>query len=302
MLSDELLLKEYYEFLISNRRKKTADMYMFLIKHYADYLHSVNRSIHNGTARNIQNYISTKDWSNTAKKMFITIIKSFYSKYYLNRIPVGVTEEELRIRLQRENDIREISNYPLPKGRSSLKNNSLSLDNVNKLLDYAKKKNVSEYCIIYVLFYFGLRKSELMYINPSTEINWRENWLKITAEKSKTHTERILYFNEYTKQCLIYILRTYGIVDRMINKEETYINKVFDKYSKVVGVHLFPHMARHVWITEMQKSIKGKIDLDEITAIKILSGHKTIDMTTHYTDYRPYLKDIMLKYHYLPKE
>lgn len=300
MLSDEQLLNEYYEFLIANRRKKTADIYLFLLKHYVDYLHSIKKTLHIAKAQDIQSYLSSKKtWKNVAKIMFITVTKTFYSKFYLNRIEIGITTEELRIRLQRENDIREINQYPLPYKEQSNKDKSLSLLLVKTLLDYVKKKNTLDYCLIYVLFYLGMRKSELIYINPSTEINWAENYLKVTSEKSKTHTERILFFNDYTKQCLIYILKTYGSKEKLICKEETYLNKVFEKYSKVVNQHIFPHTARHTWITEMQKSVKGKIDLDEITAIKILAGHKIVDMTTYYTNYQPYLKDIMLKFHYL---
>ena len=300
MLSDEHLLKEYHEFLLANRRKKTADIYLFLLTHYIEYLHSQKKSLHNAKAYDIQLYLSTKkNWKNTAKIMFITVIKTFYNKFYLNRIEIGVTQEQLRIRLQRENDIREINNYPLPHKETVQKNKALPLSSVKTLLDYAKKKNIDEYCLIYALFYFGCRKSELMYINPTTEIIWKENYLKITAEKSKTHVGRILYFNDYTKSVLIHILKTYGNKENLICKEDTFLNKVFYKYNRVVGVHLFPHITRSIWITEMQKSIKGKIDLDEITAIKILAGHNTGDMTTYYTNYQPYLKDIMLKFHYL---
>lgn len=300
MLSDEQLLNEYNEFLIANRRKKTAEIYLFLLKHYVEYLHSTNKTLHTAKAHDIQLYLSTKKtWKNVAKIMFITVTKTFYSKFYLNRIDIGITPEELRIRLQRENDIREIVQYPMPHKESSQKEKALSLSSVKTLLEFVKKNNVNEYCLMYALFYFGMRKSELMYINPTTEINWKENYLKVTAEKSKTHTERILYFNDYTKSILIHILKTYGNKEILINREDTFLNKVFYKYNKVVGVHLFPHMTRHTWMSEMQKSIKGKIDLDEITAIKILAGHNTSDMTTHYTNYQPYLKDIMLKFHYL---
>lgn len=300
MLTDKELLNEYYAFLLANRRKKTADIYLFLLQHYVKYLHSVKKTLHTAKAYDIQLYLSTKtNWKNTAKIMFITVIKTFYSRFYLNRIEIGVTQEELRVRLQRENDIREISNYPLPHKESSQKEKALSISQVRILLEYAKSKNIDEYCLIYVLLYFGMRKSEIMYINPSSEINWKENFLRITADKSKTHVERILYFNNYVKSILIHILKTFGTKEILIYRNESFLNKVFYKYSRVIGVHLFPHMARGVWITEMQKSIKGKIDLDEVTAIKILAGHHVNDMTTLYTNYKPYLKDIMLKYHYL---
>jgi len=103
------------------------------------------------------------------------------------------------------------------------------------------------------------------------------------------------------KSVLIHILKTYGTKLKLINREDTFLNKMLYKYNKVVGVHLFPHMTRHTWITEMQKALYGKIDIDVVSVIKILAGHglKQSDMTSHYTNYEPYLKDAMIKYHYL---
>jgi len=302
MLSDGHLLKEYHEFLLANRRKKTADIYLFLLTHYIEYLHSQKKSLHNAKAYDIQLYLSTKqNWKNTAKIMFITVIKTFYNKFYLNRIEIGVTQEQLRIRLQRENDIREINNYPLPHKETVQKNKALSLASVKILLDYAKKKNIDEYCLIYALFYFGCRKSELCGLSPTVDINWYECYIKIPASLSKTHTERTLYFNLYMKSVLIHILKTFGTKLKLVNREDTFLNKMLYKYNKVVGVHLFPHIARHTWITEMQKSLYGKIDIDVVSVIKILAGHglKQSDMTSHYTNYEPYMKDAMLRYHYL---
>lgn len=302
MLSDEQLLNEYYEFLIANRRKKTADIYLFLLRHYVEYLHSIKKTLHIATSIDIQRYIVTKqEWSNTAKIMFLAIIKNFYLKHYLNKIDIGVTTEELRKRIQRENEIRDITNFPLPHKEQTNKEKSLSLDKLKTLLGYVKKKSLDDYCLIYVLFYFGMRKSELIYINPSNEIFWKDNYLKVTAEKSKTHTERTMCFNDYTKQCLIHILKTYGSKIQLICKDETFLNKVFEKYSKVVNQHIFPHTARHTWITEMQKSLSGKIDIDVISVVKLLAGHniKSQDMTSYYTNYEPYLKKAMLEYNYL---
>lgn len=302
MLTDNQLLAEYHEFLIANRRKKTADIYLFLLKHYVAYLHSINKSLHTSMQIDIQRYIATKtDWSNVAKVMFISVIKNFYQKHYLPKIPIGITNEELRIRLQRQNDVQNILNFPLPHKESSQKNKSLSLSEVKTFLNYIKSKSIPEYCLVYVLFYTGMRKSELMYLNPSTEVDWKNNFIKILAEKSKTHVERTLFFDDYTKQCFAYILKSYGSRENLICKDETFLNKIFDKYSYVVGRHVFPHMARHTWITEMQKSLHGKIDIDIVSVVKLLSGHniKSQDMTSHYTNYEPYLKKAMVDFNYM---
>lgn len=299
MLDDKELLEQYYTFLINNRRKKTADIYLFLLNHYVTYLHKINKTLHTAKAQEIQSYIATRTWSNTAKVMFITIVKTFYSKYYLNKIDIGVTTDELRIRLQRENDVREISQYPLPHKETTDKTKALDLSSVKTFLNYAKKESVVEYCIIWCLFYFGLRKSELMNLSPTQDINWKDNYIIIQAEKSKTHSRRILYFNDYTKQCLIQILKSVGSKDVLIPKDDTYINKIFEKYNRAVGRHLFPHMARHTWISEMQKSLHGKIDIDVVSVVKILAGHTSKDMTMRYTNYEPYLKKAMTYYHYL---
>lgn len=302
MVDDISLIDNYGTYLSGFRRKKTVSMYIFLLKHFIDYLHGNNKNLSVLKAEDVQIYIQSKDtWSNTSKVHFLTILKSFLQKYYLNQFSVGITNEELRVQLQKESNIRAILSMPLPHKETVQKNKSLSLFEVKTLLDYVKKKSVLEYCLMYVLFYTGCRKSEITYLNPSVDINWKENYIVIQAEKSKTHTQRILYFSDYVKQCLIYILKSIGSKTQLVCKEETYLNKVFYKYNRIVGVHLFPHQCRHTWITEMQKSLHGKIDIDVVSVIKILAGHglKQSDMTSHYTNYEPYLKDAMLKYHYL---
>lgn len=299
MLSDEQLLTEYHEFLIANRRKKTAEIYLFLLKHYIEYLHSIGKTLHTATSIDIQRYITTKSaWSNTAKIMFLAIVKNFYSKHYLTKIPIGISNDELRIRLQRENDVSAIINYPLPHKETIQKDKALSLFEVKTLLEYAKKKSVLEYCLMYTLFYTGCRKSEIMYLNPSIDIIWQENHIIIQAEKSKTHKQRILYFNEHVKQCFIYILKSIGSKTQLILKEETYLNKVFYKYNRIVSRHLNPHQCRHTFATEQLKYIKGKINIDEVMAIKMLLGHAG-DTTQIYTHYNTELKGIMLNFHYL---
>ena len=302
MLNDEQLLKEYHEFLLANKRKKTADIYLFLLQHFIEYLHNVGKTLHTAVSQDIQRYIATKKWSNVSKIMFITIIKTFYEKQYLLQIPVGVTTDEIRWRLERENQVRAILNYPLPHKETVQKNKALSLEEVRKLLEYLRKHNILDYALFWILLYTGMRKGELLQLHPIKNILWNENKIHLFATQTKNHMERDIFFDDYTKKVLIYILKTVGSKDNLTNFSETHLNKMFYKYNRIVMKHLFPHICRHIFITNMSISISGNYKGNEDILIKTLAGHniKNSDMTAHYTNITSdILKEIMIKYHYM---
>lgn len=305
MLTDTELINGYYTFLLNTRRPKTAMMYKFHLKKYSDYLHKLKKSLHISTAQDLQSYINSNSrWGSTIKRHCFIIVKTFFSKYYLPRIPVGVTTEELRVRLTRESEVREIIEYPIPRKESLHINRALTIDQLRKLLDHAKKSSLLDYCVLWIYFYFGLRRIELLRMSPIDNINWKENKMIITSGISKTHTARTLYFNNYTRNVLIQILKVRGNRDKILPLEETQINKLFSKYDKVAGMHLHPHMARYTFNTEMLKSLKGNVEIDEKLIVRSLMGHTNQGadaMTILYADLVDISKSAMMQYHYMDK-
>lgn len=303
MPSDSELITNYINYVSAFRRPKTVRMYRWHIVTFCKFLHTINKIIDTCSAEDVLLYLQSKTtWSPTARKHFLAVIKTFFSKYYISRIKVGTTPEEIRTRVMRENEIRNILNIPAPKRNSSLYKKALSIQEVNTLLSKAHDTSYSDFCIIWMLLYFGFRKNELFTLNPSKDIIWKENRIVLRAEVSKTHSSRELYFNDYTKNNMISLLKKYGTKDKLIELNEFYLNNMLLKYDKHVGRHIHPHMFRYTFITEMQKSIKGKTQFNESYIIKMLAGHSIsgTDMTIHYTSIpQEELKSAMLKWHYL---
>jgi len=142
----------------------------------------------------------------------------------------------------------------------------------------------------------------LLHLHPIKNILWKENRIHLFATQTKNHMERDIFFDDFTKKILIYILKNIGSKDNLTNFSETHINKMFYKYNRIVMKHLFPHMCRHIFITNMSISISGNYKGNEDILIKTLAGHniKNSDMTAHYTNItNDTLKEIMIKYHYM---
>jgi integrase len=291
---------------VATRKPRTVKQYLNILGHFIDYLHEQDKSINQVTTKDVQQYLKSKTdiWGYNARTHFLLILKSFMSKFFLDQIPIGISVDEIRYRMQIEHNVKAILNYPLPIRETVLKPKALPLSEIRTLLAEVRKLDTVDHNIIYLLFYTGMRRSELMFLNPQNNINWHDNYIRITPDISKTSSERILYFNLPVRRMLISILREYGSRKRLIRgNDETFLNKVFRRYDDILDkhIHVTPHMCRHSFITEMQKSIRGKTELDESIIIKLLVGHniKLSDMTAYYTDYTTDLKNAMLRYHYL---
>lgn len=290
-----MLLQEYYTYLNSTHRHRTVEMYKWHLNHFNAYLHN---HIENTTPKDISGYISTRKWNTAVRAQFINVVKTFF-RWYLPKIPVGTTDTELRYALTMQNVIKEILAYPIPTQEHHIENKSLNIQEVWKLLSYTKRSSEVDYDILWILLYFGFRKHELLSLNPQKHIDWKNNSITITVDISKTSRERILYFDTYTRARLIGLLKAIGSKSLLCNVDETYLNKTLQRYDKVIGRHIFPHMCRHTYISLMMRSIKGKSALPELYIIKTLAGHSSSDMTLHYTDMGDECKTAMLQHHYM---
>lgn len=293
------IVSSYLKWVESTCKPSTVEMYRWHLYQYFLYLKSIKKSLHDSVSDDVILYLNSKNgsWKATIKNQAVVILKGFYG-YYINKVPVGMTDEDLRFKMTRENQVREVLSLKPIKTNAVIKEKALTIDNVKKLLIYVKSKNYDHFCFMFIFFYFGFRKSEFRNLKIRKNIFWNENKLIITADISKTRTDRVLYFNDKVKTLLQYIHKKYGKEDWLVDINMTFINKVFMKYDKVVGVHLFPHLGRHTFSTEQLKYIKGKINVDELMAVKMLLGHGG-DITQRYTHYKNELKEIMINIHYL---
>ena len=292
------IVLSYFNRVKTTRKESTSKIYEWHLMAYFKYLHSIKKNLHRTTSEDIRSYLESRpDWSASVKNHFITIVKSFY-KYYINKIPAGIDNNGLRFKLNRENAVREILMFPYYKKPGTITKKSLTLSELKELLITAKEYSYDDYCFIYVMFYFGLRKSELRKMKIPKNINWHENKIIITADISKSGIDRVLYFDNNTKNILKTLHEKYGDADKFVSISDNFLNRMFMRYDCILECHLHPHMARHTFNTEMIKSIKGRVNVDEVIAVKMLMGHGG-DMTQRYSHYEPELKQIMLKYHYM---
>ena len=302
-MSDQSIIDQYISYVSSNRRKSSAEIYSWHLQKFTQYLLSCKTNLHESKITDIIQYIqSNKKWSATTTNHCVTILKMFY-KWYSNKIPIGISSEELRQTLQRQREINEIIEYKLKRQSHKTENKALSLDETKMLLDEVKKQNELDYSILWIFFYFGIRRGEFLALNPTKHIIWSKNYVHLTGDITKNYTDRDIYFNIFTRERLIYILDNKGSRDRLfVCDDETYLNRIFSKYDYVLNRHIFPHAARHTFSTLMQMSIRGKLKVNEMFVIKTLMGHSSGDMTQRYTGIdliQSEAKRAMLEFHYL---
>lgn len=292
----------YLKHTESVHRQSTAKMYEWHMITYLKYLKCTQKSLHESTVDDLTAYLNSKtEWDAVTKNHAMTILKSFY-KYYINKIPAGISNKELRFRLTRESQIREILTLNQYKKKSSRKNKALSIEEVKKLLEHSKNHNYLDYAIIWIFLWTGMRKGEFLVLSSVKNVFWHENRIHLFIEQTKNYTERDIYLDDYSKNMLRYIYECVGYVDKITDFNQTYLNKMFSKYDDVLNRHLFPHMMRHTFITQMSISIHGNYKGNEDILIKTLSGHniKNSDMTACYTNIdETTLRETILKYHYL---
>lgn len=302
-MNDKALIEQYINYISSNRRKSSVKIYSWHLEKFAQYLSSQHTNLHNAKITDIIQYTQyNKKWDTTTTRHATTIIKMFY-KWYLNKIPIGISTEEVRHTLQREREIREILDHKLQHNLHRTENKALQLNEVKMLLEEVKRQNELDYCILWVFFYFGIRKGEFLSLNPTKHIIWSENKIHLTGDITKNYLDRDICFNNYTRERLKYILLNKGSRDRLfVCDNETYLNTIFSKYDYVLNRHIFPHAARHTFNTQMLQSLKNKMKVDEIIIVKNLMGHSSNDMSIRYLSVDLIQKEskvAIIQYHYL---
>lgn len=294
--------ENYYSYLRNHRRVKTIDIYKHHIDGFENYLLNKNKTIDSAINTDVIEYIKVhSNWNAITANHFLVIVKTFFNKFYLQTIEVGITQDELRYKLQREKDVRGILNIPNKRIEKSIENKALTITEIKTLLKATKESSSLDYSLVWFFLWSGFRKNEFLQLNPIKNIIWSENRINLTSDMTKTLSERNIYFDDYTKVQLINILKQVGTKEKLVPWGESHLNKVFAKYNDILGKHIFPHSFRHTFITEQTKAFFGKTDLDINILVKTLSGHSvSSDITARYTSIsQQELKEAMIKYHYM---
>jgi integrase len=285
-------LGKYLEEVKNTRSKPTYETYKFLLSPFDEYLQKNGKSIDAFENVDLVQYLKDRhDLGKYTRRQILLKVKTYIRKS-LNEINYGATTDEMRVALNRQatlNRILDVRMLSFLKGSDGEeKKKSLTVEELKQLLDYANKEDKIH---IYLLAYFGLRISEYLNI---TDVDYRVK--KITFKSAKTYKLRSLYFTDYVG---ILLKKSEG---RSFSAKE--LNHRLYKYD-CMGFRVHPHMFRHTFITQMRKSLYGKVR-DPKYVLKVLCGHSVRgDMTDLYTDpedFNKECKQAMTEFHYMTGE
>ena len=163
----------------------------------------------------------------------------------------------------------------------------LSQEEVKKILNIVDENKILDKTLLYLLYSWGLRVSELISLK-SSDINIEENYVKCIGKGNK---QRIIPFGNESKSLLLkyknfrlekfplnknklFFINNYG---KPINRQ--YINKIIKNYSICAKIKkvVTPHTIRHSFATHL---LENGANLREV---QLLLGHEDIKTTQIYT-------------------
>lgn len=295
------MLRKFLDHTKETKQPATYKTYNALLLPFSKWLEKNGSGFDSFTVDNLQSYLNERnDWTVTTGGIFLGAIKS-YCKYAIGRIPIGVTEDELRTTLKTQQRLTILKQFQYPRKLSAEKKprervESLSIDELKKFF------KVCEYCDLLpaiLLCYFMLRKGELLESTHEDKTyplidykNMRATFrLKKVGFRTKT-----LYFNDRIRE----ILEEYSSYAKI--KCDSGLNSRFARYDDDMGFRVYPHMLRKTANTHMRKALAPIYPNWEFI-LKALMGHsQEKNMTDLYTDPKQFeseMRDAMVKHHFL---
>jgi integrase/recombinase XerD len=155
----------------------------------------------------------------------------------------------------------------------------LEPEQVNAMLEHAKTCSVRDYIILRLLWRSGMRVSELLTLTPS-DLEPYNQVLNITKAKGKKQ-RRVVVDPPMFAMLSTYIAETRTPEERPIfGLSSVHIWRLCQKYGKMIGVDVHPHMFRHSYAIHL---IRNGVDLRRLQQ---LLGHSNIQTTTVYLQFR----------------
>ena len=232
--------------------------------------------------------------SHSSRRQIIAIVKSFFKWYSRYKIDIGITPDEIRKNLVEKQRVEKIIFMGIPnilKGGKLQIRKDLTIEEINNLLGEAKTYP-GEYKIIFLMLYFGCRKSELFAIKAEN-VDFKHS--KLILQTGKTGNERILFYEGRVR-----LLLEWWIEHR--SEFESYdINNLLKKYEYMLKIKLYPHRFRHSFNTHMREVIRKLYGTDDILLKKIMGHTTAADMTAVYggiTEFEKKVKEVF-SHHYL---
>ena len=249
-------------------REATLRTYLHLLLPFERWLEE--KGVREPDRKDVLEYLALRaDWSNNTKNQFLSALRGWarWSRGYAEDGPT-------QARLSR---IETLKNFP--KGRDERK--ALTLEEIRVLLSKAEPE---DYCLLWILLWFGLRVGELNLIR-SVDPERGE----LVVETEKAGGTRTLYFDEYTGALLEYA-RERGLLSLSPRK----VWKRLVRYGYYVRPKRFtPHVCRHTFATHMSRVA----DRDLLRRMLGHSPRSATDLYIHPSDEE--VREVMLRKHYL---
>lgn len=259
----ETRLKKYKDLLIQKRySQNTQNIYYSYFKDFCNYFQ--NENLENITTDQINSYIldhiKSKNISISQQNQRINAIKFYYEKV-----------------LGREKQYYELhrpkKEHKLPK--------VLSKTEVKRIFDVTK--NLKHKCILMLLYSAGLRRSELLNLDP-TDIDSKRMIIRINGSKGKKDRISLLsdnllnllrqYYKEYRPQKYLFEGQNGG------KYSPTSVANILKNVAIKAGIrkNVTPHMLRHSFATHL---LEQGTDLRYIQELLGHNSSKTTEIYTH---------------------
>ncbi len=293
------------------RSKETIRLYKTMLMQFSSFCSKHDKDITSDiTKKDIIEYIKMKKesgkWKASSENVFKTCIRNLY-KWMSDELATPLNYKDMQKVFHLKKIYSKICSLKLSKYDNEPKTDkAMEYKDVVKLLRIAKERDDYEYNCMYLLFYFGFRKSELLNLKVKY-INLEDNSLYIPASVSKTNVYRKLYYNNYVKLILMELIGDkppeYYLIGDRIPRTHHYLNNMFIRYEDVMGMRLYPHRTRHTCNNEFRKSIPSVIGDQNIIvdlAVKKIIGHRIKDITDRYSSISDdIIREIMINHHWL---
>lgn len=198
-------------------------------------------------------------------------------------------------RLAQINKLKKKRLKPLTRNKESLSNRRkwMKLIELDQLFEHTwENKNFKDFACFYLLGYFGTRRGELFGRENIVDIDWEENRLVVSSEKS--FYDRVLFFDNRTKKIFRKSIESGWLSQFPYWKMKEY-KRLFQE------IDLSPHNFRYSFNHHMKNAInnlvlKNKINEDPDLLLKSLMGHTTDrDMSKYYDSAKEKTIEMIMK-------
>ena len=206
------------------------------------------------------------------------IVVPLVSAFILDQRKKNISNSTINKRVKALKDVLKYNgfeNLEVAKLREQKKRfNYLTNEELSKLVDYVKISDLSveNKLIIMLLIDTGIRRNELIHVELDN-INFSNNSILLTCTKTKS--DRVVYFKNYTKLLLLEYIQ----FDRkyLFNRTVNGVSALFQSINKDLKFkNLSPHVLRHTFATNCLNSGMP------LPYLQNIMGHSDIKTTAIY--------------------